>query len=663
MSIFHTTCLSYLPVNQKFLIIAAIASGLGLASAPPAFADPAAAAITHLEKILNGDVNLKVGTDTAISPHTGLIKESQIKEHIKRMALDLMAGKLDPGMIRICGNLAGVIVHKREGYDPEKVAAFAVALIKTDERWIPAPVTASFENTGVSMNHDLRQRAKALEHWMLRERSRALDTLRDEQVERMARDISATITRKELQEKSVAEMAHAFLDACRERNQLRLLGMLGGLSETLPRDWATRLRTIEQGTTPAADTPQIWQALTSQVALRAIIFEETGAKDGLFTIGYLDPAAEVQRGGVPAVNLLHIDMTRDPAGLWRLNLPAILTNPDSLQNTELNKDNPFDIELLDLFPQRLRAANPATPQATPEALWGKMQDAMAAKSPDRLLRLLALPADDPEQARLAIGRVARFWWQLHFANGGRAVVPLAFHQDGDQAMAMVQLFAFREPERTDIRAFHIIRLADGWVWQSTGRQEPTHAINEALITWRNEQDDQWRTNWANTLLKPTAKIETLKPDSPVDPAVAEGLVTNFLDAIAAGDLDASLAKGAVLGDEEGQARLLRNIGYELSTQITDIEGDIVTRAGKHWTVVCFRRRDDANQGMALMPVIATDSGPRILLELDLFVGTRQRDFLNNVAQERLEGYANEEVRADLQKLLQDLNRELTPLRR
>jgi len=650
-------------MKRKFWIVAWIASGLGFAGAPLAYADPSVAAIAHLEKILNGDVNLKVGTDTAISPHVGLIKESQIKDQLKRMALDLTGGELEAGKVRTDGDLAGVIVHKREGYDPEKVAAFAVALIKTDDRWLPAPVTASFENTGISMEIDRRRRAVELERWMLRERTRALDILRDEQTGRMARDITAAISREELKVKSVSEMARAFLDACRDKNRLRLLGMLGGLADPLPRDWAARLRAVEQIVAPSEDTPVAWRALTSKEVFRAIVHEEIGVQDALFTIGYIDPAGEVRRGGVPAVNLLHVDLTRDGSGQWRVNLPASLADPASAGIIEREDDNPFDAELLEVFPQRLRESNPASPQEEPEALWEKMQVAMKSDSPDALLRLLALPAEDSGQSRLAIGRAARFWWQLRVANGGRAVVPLAFHQAGDQAMAMVQLYAFREPERTDLRAFHMVRLGDGWMWQSTGRQEPPRPIDESLITWRNEQEENWRNDWASELLKPAARIETLTSDAPVDAAAAENLVRSFLDAVAAGDINTCLAHTAVLDGEEGKARLLRNLGYELSTRITEIEGDVVTRSETHWTVVYFRRRDDVNPGMALMPVIATPGGPRILLELDLFVGTRQRDFLNNVALERLEGYADEAVRADLQKILQQLNRDLAPRRR
>jgi len=73
--------------------------------------------------------------------------------------------------------------------------------------------------------------------------------------------------------------------------------------------------------------------------------------------------------------------------------------------------------------------------------------------------------------------------------------------------------------------------------------------------------------------------------------------------------------------------------------------------------VACRREGDVNPGMALFPVVATAAGPRVLLELDLFVGTRRRDFLNNVALERLDDRAPAEVREDLRGLLDGIGRD------
>ena len=644
-------------MKRSILLSASIALAVCASFSPHARAEPADAAIAYLEKIASQSLDLGVDADTAISRHTGTAKQREIAGRIDRMALDVAGGGMEAGEVRIDGNLAGVIVHKISGYNPEKVAAFAVALIQSDGRWIPAPVPASFENTGVSLDLKTRHRATSLERWMLRQQARALDELRDGRLALIRRDVAAAINRTELETMDTAEMAAAFLTACRNGDQLRLLGMLGGLSEPLPSDWAQRLRMVEQAMEDLASAPPGWRAVAAPEVVRALVHEESGLRDGLFSVAFIDPTAEVPRGGVPPVQLIHIDMERDHRGAWVLNLPESFSEDTSGWRNLTEEENPFDSTLFNAFPTRLRQAHPAVPQGKPEALWKLMHKAIRSDTPNDLLRMLALPEDDPTLARRAIGRVARLWWQIRSADGGRALIPLAFHHHDGQALAMAQLFTFREPDRTDLRMFHMIRTDRGWMWQSTGKGEPTTPLHDTLNTWRDEQRDIWINGWTKAMLAPVEKLDAVAPDTTVGEAEAKTLVTGLLDAIAAGDLDGCLQRIGVLDDAEGHKRLLRNLGYELSTRLSGIKSGMRAHTGKHWTAVTCQRQGDVNPGMAFFPIVATQAGPRVLLELDLFVGTRRRDFLNNAALERLDGYTDAEVRADLRRILQSVNRE------
>lgn len=620
-------------------------------------AGPAEAAIAHLKDIAEQEVNLEVGGDTAISPHVGPAKRREIAGLIERMALDVNGGDLEVGDVRMDGDLAGVIVHRTSGYDPSKVAVFALAFVRTDGTWVPAPVPASFENTTVALDRDLKRSAKTLEIWMLRERALAHGRLQDQLAERMRNDIGRVLTRDQLVSMSMDELGDFFLKACMERDQGRLLGLMGGLSDPLPDDWVRRMRVVHEVVTNGERLADAWRAVTSRQVLRTIVAVAGDEQEGFFEIGYIDPAADVPRGGVPEVRLIQIKAERDGDGRWRLELPTRLLALKGEPGRRGGGVTDPDPELQKRFAERHRRAHPPTPQASPEALWGRMMDLLAADSPAGLMQLLFLPKGDADTANQALGRASRFWWQVAEAGGGRHPVSLEFREAGDEAMVMVQLFAFREPERTDLRALHLIRQDGGWMWNSTGRKQAREVIHPDLVAWRSEMEVAWRDRWVEPMLEPVARLKQLEPDRPVAAAAAERLARALLDEIAAGDLEACLGRCAVLDDKDGHGRLLRNLGYELSTRLTDIEGDMVTRVGKHWTVVAFRRRDDVNPGMALLPMLTAPDGPRVLMELDLFVGTRQRDFLNNAALERLQGYANAEVQADLRGILKDLNRE------
>jgi hypothetical protein len=640
-----------------------LAGAAELAADESTLPGPAEAAVAHLKKIAARKVNLEVGGDTVISPHVGAAKRREIAGRIERMAFDVGDGELEAGEVRIDGTLAGVIVHKTAGYDPSKVAAFAQAMVFVDGKWKPAPVPASFENTGVMLDPALRRGATAIEQWMLRERALAHGRLEQELGNRMRKDIAGVMTREQLAAMSPGELGETFLKACIEKDRVRLLALLGGLSDPLPDDWGRRLQVAEEVAAGGGRLVDAWRGLTSRQVLRTVLGESGSDKRRSIQIGYIDPAAEVPRGGVPEVRMLEIHASRDAADLWRLDLPTRMLAMKAEPGFRGGGAADPDPDLQMRFAEQLRKSDPATPQSSPEALWERMRTMLAADSPEGLMRLLSLPADDPEAANQSLGRASRFWWQVAVANGGRHPVRLAFREAGDEAMVMMQLFAFREPDRTDLRALHFIRTAEGWLWNSTGRRLAEEKIHADLVAWRTEMEAEWRERWVDTLLKPVAAIEKLEPGRPVAAEAAVEHVRGLLAAIAAGDIETCLSRCAVLKDPDGQGRLLRNLGYELSTRLTDIEGDMVTRTGKHWTVVAYRRRDDVNPGMALLPIIHSPDGPRVLMELDLFVGTRQREFLNNAALERLDNYADDEVRADLRALLADLNREFGPARR
>lgn len=632
-----------------------LVAALWSAAAAVVCADPGAAAIEFLEKVAAGQVDLDAGADTAISSHVGDAKRREIAGRLRRMALDLADGSLDVGDVREAGEIAGVIVHKTQGYDPAKAAAFAVAMVRTGGRWLAAPVEASFENTGVTLDLESRRRAADLENWMMRQRAIDHDVLREQQFERMRRDIGTRITPDDLRSMTVEAVAGMFLEACRERDALRLLGLAGGLNDRLPDDWASRLSSIESGTREPEMAPSGWRWMSNPEVLRLVVHEESTANDGLFTIGCLDPAGG-SRTRVPQVRLLHIDMRRTATGEWQINLPGEFFEEFN-DDPEIAGDGGFDVDLLDAFVERLRDQYPAAPQSGAEELWSRLIAATRDEDPRAMIQLVAMSGDDPRAARESLGRAVRLWWQMRGASGGRALVPLDVEASGGEAVALGQLFTFREPERSDIRAFHLVRdVAERWLWRPSADWPSDGGIDEGLNDWRRQRERHWRSRWREAMLGPVAVIGRLGPQSAVAGDDAIAVVSRFLTAAAAGDLDTCLELCAVLDDDEGRGRLLRNLGYELSAVRAGAAENFTAHVGSHLSAVSCVLPGDVNAGNPLFPVVATDDGPRLLLEVDLFIATRQRQFLNNVALDRLENHAEREVRDDLATMLADLNR-------
>ena len=138
-------------------------------SAVAASTDPGETAVRFLEKVRDKEINLDPGADTALSPQTSGSKRKQIARRLERMARDLGNDPLEVGAVKLDGDLAGVLVRKISGFDPNRMQVFPVALVKRGAEWAVAPVPASFGNSGVGYAAALRTRLNALEEWMLRE--------------------------------------------------------------------------------------------------------------------------------------------------------------------------------------------------------------------------------------------------------------------------------------------------------------------------------------------------------------------------------------------------------------------------------------------------------------------------------------------------------------
>jgi hypothetical protein len=101
---------------------------------------------------------------------------------------------------------------------------------------------------------------------------------------------------------------------------------------------------------------------------------------------------------------------------------------------------------------------------------------------------------------------------------------------------------------------------------------------------------------------------------------------------------AALRLTARLAFPDSPATLLRNLGYEMAGARRNPHAASLAGIfrGANWTAVGTRTDPADPPSFPLYPVIATDAGPRILLEIDLFAaGNRSRDFLNKTALARL----------------------------
>lgn len=612
--------------------------------------EPASAAIEFLEKVRLGTVNLDPGKDTALSTHTSPEKRKQISRRLERLAGDLGKGRLETADVKIDEEFAAVIIRNTGGFDPSRVRVISVALVKTKDLWLPAPVPSSFENTGAGLLAAARERLGTLESWMLRGQATELEQLREKSRERMQRDIRAAIDPKLLASDSPEKVAAQFLAACRRQDLPAILGFLGGLQETPPDDWSDRLRSADAAVGAGKNVGWPWRLVMAPEVARVPVKDEGETSASLFSFACLDPAGRGANLSSPKVEILHIELTRDDKGLWKVDLPPSFLLAPGEEADESEDD--FDQALLDAFPGEIRKQISVQPAASIGDAASQLHEALRADSLTPLFALMDLEGD-PGTASRGCGLAAKAWWQLHNPEASRLAVPLGYHENGRAGIATFQFFSPREPATFDLKSFYFEKSETGWMLMPGLKltNSPTES-QTAVRAWAADRDKTWRSTWQTKMLADSQRLDSIAEGNAPTDEEARKLVEGWLAATHGADIPAVLRMAVTINRQGETARTLQNLGFEMGTALRDGgKTSIVHSArGSTWAVVGVKSQAGNSATFPLYLVIRTNDGPRILIGADLFGDpTSGRDTLNEGVLRRVNNFTTpasaEELRA------------------
>ena len=584
--------------------------------------DPGQSAIAFLEKVRMRKLDLTPGGDTALSAQTADGKKHQIARRLDRMARDLGTDPLEVGAVKLDENFAAVLVRKIGGLDPSRLQVFPVALVKRGAEWSAAPLPASFENVGAGYATALRNRLERLENWMLREQVVDLENLREQSIKGMRRKIETRLSADELRNLTSQEVGERFLAACEHRDLPSILGFLGGLVTPLPDDWLARLKAADLAINADSKAPRPWRLLTAPEVARVWVHHEEQDGRGLISIACLDPAT-----AKPRIQIVHFELTKDDGPLWRIDPPARFLQAE--ENPDDDADDELDSDLIHAFPKNWSATHPPQPQATAELARQTLLTTLRNGDFQTLLAISKL-AESP----VACTQAAQIWWTLHDPAGVRHAMPLTFQADATAAVAIYQFVSAREPERWDPRVLYFEKSPAGWLWTP----EPASATRGKFQEWVNSETRHWPDQWQQSLLIRCPIMEKIHAFHAPSSDDARKTVEAWLDATRRGDVETALQYIARLDDPASGSTVLQNLGYEITGSRRSKEPPSISGIyqGKVWTAVGVQIEQDGKFTHPLYPVIQTDCGPRILVEIDLFAaGKRGREFLNKAAFERL----------------------------
>ncbi len=600
--------------------------------------EPAQVAVEFLYKVRAGKLNLEPGGDTALTANTDEAKRREIARRMERNASDLGNGTLEASTAKLDDNLAAVLVRKVGGFDPNRLRVFAVALVKRGETWLPAPVLASFDNTGVGYAPGLRKRLDSLEAWMLEQQVVELDAIQQQTTARMRQAIAADLPPETLRQLEPDAVGQRFLEACAKQQLPVMLGLLGGLQPQLPDAWNTRLQAAEAAAAEPLTVKRPWRLLVAPDVLRSVVDQDAAS----ISVVCLDPTGSPGNPTQPQLELVELDLSKKADGLWQVDPPpAFFTTKDSHPDAAADVDQ--DDKRFALYPAALRRSIPAQPLASPTEAVKALDQALRAPTMQPLIAILDLDGSN-KTARLGCTRAAGAWGALHDPACVRHPQALGFFATDSVAAASFQYFSVREPDRLDLRVFFFEKSDAGWQLLA-GLQPDDDAEGNLLAakTWADGETKRWADTWRTRCLSNSTHLATPFAGNAPPESEARSLVASWLNAIRAGNVADALALTAWLDPEKSPARVLRNLGYEISgaRKAKSAAAVIAVAHGITWTTVAVRANTGDKPSQPVYPVISTPAGPKILIEVDLFANSeRVREFLNEHALGHLRDLVN-----------------------
>lgn len=621
--------------------------------AAAASSDPSGPAVEWLRSVADGKTDPADGT--ALSDGVGDKRMAELRRGLNRLKDRLRPDDLQPLEEKQDGDLAGVIISQVTGFDATTIQVHAVAMVRSEGKWLPAPVPASFDGAGVLFNSELRQRARALEEWMIRARGEQFARLRSTLHARLAEEMRQSVDSKLLTEGDPSALVWAFTDACHRRDSATILALAGGLETPTPSDWNETVQAVSRVFSGELTTHPSWRLLAAPEVLRAVVHHERRKSEGMVSVVALDAAAP---SGLPLrPRAIHLPLEKSASGRWRIRLPEPLRLPalDPGRAAEIAKEDAvIDADLIRRFPAKLRDLHPVERHSTSRTAAEALVKALHAPSPAAFVPLLDL-SGDPAEAEASLIRCVRWWRDLRSRNDLRKMLLLDFQESGNEACAFVQRFSAARPGPSDLTPIFFRRDDDGWIAETDliGENRGPARAEEALSVWLKESQRRLAQGWAADIVVPAGVPE---PGSAPSEAEVSAVYRSWVQALEDRSPFDLLRLCARLPGEDSLIRALRNAGQDLLfTTDPEVLGVI---PGGRWTGVSLRTTNRGSVSHPLLIFVRTPDGPRALTELDLAAPAgRPRELLNNGIFERVAAVLPQEAAEELRKLC-DRHRDL-----
>ena len=597
-------------------------------------------AMTYIKRLSKGELDLT--KHTALSRHCGpeRLKELRAYVNFQRKNYFRENDLLIIETQKTHANFAGILIRVENPATPLSARVHAVALIKKENTWLPAPLPGLFSNTAYGYDDQAEQSVRSLEQWMAGEKILRESQHRNKAIPGIKARLATIEKEAGLAGMSPEQVVTFFLDQCRNNDLLGIITSMGGASDALVQPMETTLKNISAGLIQKKSDSE-WYLLTRHdIVARILQFNE---KSGEIAVGFYNPMESDQDD---AYRIL-LFPTHSSEGKIFIRLPELLNI--SLQSKEIQKKMGLDNlrwkqrknhkKLREKIPSAIFKSVATVNYPTPEKVLNHLLDSLKKDDFSHCLRLLSRQGDflgKGENQKTILSDFGDLWRNLQ---GFKSTSGQAHHIIEEKNLALAPL-SYVKTNR--VNEFHTVKIwmlksADGWHLISQGTLDtslsdtlkPTaDKMEKILAPLEKKHRDEYARNFLSNVVTITPPLNVNAPTE----KDARSMFESFRNHLRKRNTQAALSSCAILKGTS-YAQVIKTLNYALrgAADHTDRDHILDTTQKGHWLGISVRTESklSGTNDYPLYLVANTSRGARIMIDIDLrHASNKGRKFLN-----------------------------------
>ncbi len=609
--------------------------------------EPTEVVLRLLGKAKESKGELESYEELSMSPFVGPNQKKAIGKRWEEIGgwVEFEEVSFSAGSEKVDGDLAAVIACGIGRKGPDDVRLFGFGLRKGETGWKVAPWDGVFDNSGIGFEEARVARAKELEKWIGLERVSQGNEFREAALEEYRKSLRGLVDAKTLKKAKPEEALRHFMKAVSEKKELEMLIWQGVLERSVADDydWERVMEVAKEGL-EGKDERKVWRLLTDSNVIRLEVATDDDDAETSVLMGFIAPYETSLRRQRNQVIRFYLE--NHGAG-WRVKMPTFFSHANENSSAHFNahqqemnwRDEEFSSQLTTLFEKE----NKPRRVESPDELMKLVAKDLGDRSYPQLVRLLYRdPApkegDDAEVAEAAGSPDARYqstakWWNDIFKKKNEAEFTVAKVKiEGDLALGILKVNLPGEWQ-SELSPVWMRKVKEGWSFMPNeiDVQDSMAREAEALNEFYAAEEKEMKENSGKDLLLEVGTFVSGK-EAPEKGAALAG-VKEWRETLKGAKMQLLLAKSGMVEIPEKGSKTFRDLSSGMKGARAGVVEDEIIDSKSEGPFRAVSMMVDGGRGLEmhcpLMIFAETDKGPRVLIDVELWLATNRGKRMRN----------------------------------